>query len=174
MNDLFVASAEPVYGVPRDDGPRPQPCEGAAAMGIATSAEAMARRGGAIGGPGLVAESLPAIAAASTEITAAARRAWVAGAAERFRRLLLAVIDMAVEECEELNLATPDGQPPPEAPAEVADLLEWQPADTVEAHAMLMALRARHMTGSPISAAEEAAWLLGDQAWLAGKREGRW
>lgn len=171
MIGSFVANTEPIYGGPRDDGPRPHPCDGAGAMSIATSSRALARGGGAVGGPGLVGEPLPAIAAASAEITAAAQRAWAAGAAERCRRLLLEVIDMAVEECEELNLATPDGQPPPAAPAEVADL---QPTDTVEAHEMLMALRARHMTGSPISAAEEVAWLLGDQVWLAGKREGRW
>jgi len=118
--------------------------------------------------------SLPAIATASAEIARVVRRARAAAAAQRYRRLLLEVIDLAIEECEEINLATPDGQPAAAAPACVADLLEQPPADTVDAHGMLLDLRARFMAGSPMSAAEEAAWLAGDEPRLACRRERRW
>jgi hypothetical protein len=117
---------------------------------------------------------MSAIATASAEMVEAIRAAREAGEPERRRRLLLQVIDLAVDLCERLNLAAPYWRPAAEVPAWVAELLGQPAADTVEAHGLLMDLRARYMAISPVSPAEEIAWLAGDEVWLAGQRRGWW
>jgi hypothetical protein len=113
----------------------------------------------------------------------AVRAALERTAAECRRRQMVTLIDLALDECEAVNLARLAHQPLAAVPACVLDLLDrlWRlglpvhrPADCVEAHEMLLDLQARYLRGSPISSAEEAAWADGDERWLAGRREGRW
>jgi hypothetical protein len=130
----------------------------------------------AAGGPAMAERDLTELTdegrlcAVKVAIAEMALRAWEADAAERRRRHVVRLIDLAIEECEELNLASTTWCRPA-APAWVLGLVEWlqaaaglpaeQPRNCREAPEALLDLQAEYLPDPPVPHSEEEAWLAG-------------